>query len=255
MAKFIEDALVVSNKFVADKTFVLKVKSPEIARAATPGQFCEIKTENSSPILLRRPFSISNVKDDELEFMIDIVGDGTKKLSELRKGNKINILGPLGKGFGFSDDFETAVLVSGGIGFAPFPFLYDKLVANGKKVVRIAGFATAGKIPENLEGEFFIATDDGSEGFRGNVIQLAEKVLNDTPSGKTKAFACGPLSMLRAAKKFFEEKNTELEIATESAMACGVGLCQGCAIKKSSGEGYFLVCKDGPVFNSKEIIL
>ncbi len=255
MRKFIEDAVVVLSEFVAENTFILKIKTREIARYSLPGQFCEIETGASRSILWRRPFSISNVEGDDVEFMIDVVGAGTERLSKLGKGDKVNILGPLGNGFDFSGGFETAVIVSGGIGYAPFPFLYKKLIENGKKTIRIAGFSSSAKIPRNLEGDFFISTDDGSEGFRGNVLQLAEKTIENLNLNKIKAFACGPLPMLRAAKRFFEGKNIELEIAAETEMACGSGLCQGCAIPKSKGNGFLLVCKDGPVFNSKEIIL
>jgi dihydroorotate dehydrogenase electron transfer subunit len=255
MSKFIEDAVVVSNKFIAEKFFLLRVKAPQIARAALPGQFCEIKTSETAAPLLRRPFSISNVENDEIEFMIDVVGVGTEILSRKKTGDVVNILGPLGKGFNYTGDFDTAFLLAGGAGVAPFPFLYQKLVEEEKDILAVAGFSSEGKIPENITNKFLIATDDGSVGFHGTAVELAEKILNERKSSKIKAFACGPVPMLKAAKNFFAEKEIELEISVESAMACGIGLCQGCAIEKADVQGYFLICKDGPVFNSKEVIL
>jgi len=253
MSKIIEDAIVVANDFVARNTFLLRLLSPRIASLSRPGQFCEMKVNESNFPFLRRPFSISNVCGNEVEFLVDIVGEGTRILSELSEGNKISVMGPLGNGFGINTGFEEALIIGGGIGVAPFPFLEKELRKREIGVTKVYGFANKDKVPAGFVDDSFISTDDGSEGFRGNAIQLAQIVLRKLKSEKIKAFACGPLPMLKASKEFANKNEIELEISVEGIMACGIGLCQGCPIPKSNGEGYLLICKDGPVFNANDI--
>ncbi len=255
MSKFFGDAEVLSKKFIAENTFILKLRAPRLAELSRPGQFCEIKLKNSTSPFWRRPFSVSDVNDGDVEFMIDIVGQTTKALSECESGEIISVSGPFGNGFDLGENFQTAVIIAGGIGYAPFPFLIKKLKDAGKRIIAAAGFATSGKIPENILPEFSVATDDGTSGFHGNALQLTEKILNETNPESPKVFACGPTPMLRAVKNFFERKNIEVEISVETVMACGMGLCQGCVVERADKSGYLLACKDGPVFNSKEVII
>ena len=234
--------------------FLLKVYSPEIASEAGPGQFCNIKVNNSSYPLLRRPFSICDVKNDSVYFMFTIVGEGTQTLSEKKVGDKLEILGPLGKGFDYSDDYETAVIVAGGIGAAPFPFLINKLNNECNKICFIGGRTKNDIIQYGMVNNF-ISTDDGSEGFMGTVIELLNSKEEIFKEGTTKIFGCGPTPMLKALSEFSIENNLNCEISTESAMACGFGICQGCPIEEKNKDKYLLICKDGPVFNVKDVKL
>lgn len=249
-----EKAEVLSIKRIGHNTSLIKVHSPAIAQKAQPGQFCNIKVTESSVPLLRRPFSICNVKGEEVFFMFDIHGEGTKILSCKKKGDVLDILGPLGTGFNLESDYDIAVFVAGGIGAAPFPFLMSRLDKK-KKVYSLVGGRTENHLITYGMKNIFLSTDDGSNGIKGNVVQLAEKLKEKFVGKRVEFFGCGPTPMLRALKDFCMKNNFECQISTESAMACGFGICQGCPIPAAEEEKYYLICKDGPVFNAKDVIV
>ncbi|MFH0734413.1 MAG: dihydroorotate dehydrogenase electron transfer subunit [bacterium] len=252
MNKF--NCLIKSNKRINSSTFLLECVSSELANSIKPGQFCNIRVSESYIPLLRRPFSVSDVVDDKIYFMISIHGNGTKILSDKREGDFLDILGPLGNGFGFNENFSLAIFVAGGIGLAPFPYLTKFLSSN----VEIKSFIGARNINELItEGmiNYSIATDDGSVGFKGNVVELLEKEYNLFNKKDIKMFACGPTPMLKAVQQFCLLNNINCEISTESAMACGFGICQGCPIESTEVNKMLLICKDGPVFNVKDVKL
>lgn len=234
-------------------TFLIKVHSPEIASAIKPGQFCNIKVSETNYPLLRRPFSICDVENESICFMFDLVGEGTKILSEKNKGDKLDILGPLGRGFTFENKFENIVLVAGGIGLAPFPFLIKKMIE--KNIVVYFGARNKEHLINYNLHNLQTATDDGSFGFHGNVIQLLEKDKKSFDKKTTMFYACGPTPMLAAFQKFCIENDFMGEISTESAMACGFGICQGCPIETTADGYYKLICKDGPVFDLRDVKL
>ena len=246
---------VVSNTKLLSNTYLLKCYSPELASSITPGQFCNIKVSESDFPLLRRPFSICDVEDNYIFFMFDVHGEGTKLLAEKSEGDLLDLLGPLGNGFGLDDNYETAVIVAGGIGAAPFPYLIRKL-ADAKFIRAFIGGRSQGNIVTHGFINFALASDDGSAGFHGNVVQLLESELPQFDLVKIKVFGCGPNAMLRALKIFCENNNINCELSVECAMACGFGICQGCPVE-NEGESsrYLLVCKDGPVFNAKDVII
>ncbi len=251
----LDNYVVVRNLFLTDNIFLLTVKAPEIAGKFQPGQFCNIKVSESLIPLLRRPFSVSDVREDEISFMIAVTGEGTKILSLKKPGEHVNILGPLGHGFKIDKNFDLGIIVSGGIGIAPFPFLIKRLKDSGKEIVVFNGARTSKELVKlNTEKEF-ISTDDGSEGFEGNVIELLNSQKNILDGKKVKIFGCGPHPMLAGLQKFCARENIECEISVESNMACGFGICQGCPVHSAKEDKYYLICKDGPVFNSNEIIL
>jgi dihydroorotate dehydrogenase electron transfer subunit len=246
---------VVSNEKIEKRTYLLKAYSPEIAKSIMPGQFCNIKVSDSDFPLLRRPFSVCDADEEHVYFMFDIHGEGTRLLAAKNEGDNIDVLSPLGNGFGLEDNYERAVIVAGGIGSAPFPYLTRYL--EGKK--QIDSFV-GGRSKENVITHGMVntnlATDDGSLGFHGNVIELLKTKLDDYSKQKIKVFGCGPNPMLRALKELCIEKNILAEISVECAMACGFGICQGCPVENTDEhEKYSLVCKDGPVFNVKDVII
>ena len=187
---------------IADKTFLLRFDSPEIAASAQPGQFVNIlAAEIGEAPLLRRPFSISRVENSIVELIFHVVGIGTNLLSQKELGDWIDVIGPLGQPFRRDAEYDTALLVAGGIGVAPFPFLTDDLLKRGKRIETFIGYRNASQVfTEHLQN-VHIATDDGSDGFHGNVIQLLESSLNQNNFGKAKIFACGPTCNVESARR------------------------------------------------------
>ncbi len=240
---------------IEDHIHLLKVYSPDISSRIVPGQFLNIKVSHTTQPLLRRPFSVCDVEGDFFYIMFNIFGEGTRLLASKQKGEKIDLLGPLGNGFNLDDDYDTAVLVAGGLGAAPFPFV-SRLIKEKKKIFSFVGGRTRRDVITYGLENISIATDDGSRGFAGNVVDLLNENIETFKSLKIKIFACGPNAMLRAVKNFAETNNFNTELSTEAAMACGFGICQGCPIESAKDENkYLLVCKDGPVFNAKDVII
>jgi len=234
--------------------FILKVKTPQIAAEAKPGEFCNIKVSDSIFPLLRRPFSICDVEDDVVTFQFNLVGEGTKILSQKQKGELIDIIGPLGFGFNLSGEYENALIIAGGIGAAPFPFLI-KNISEKKNIISFVGGRSKKDIIDYKLKNIITSTDDGSEGFHGNVVQLLDSEIHKYDKTKSKIFACGPNPMLRALSKYSIAKGFNCEVSTESVMACGFGICQGCNIEGKHSDNYLLVCKDGPVFKAEDVKL
>lgn len=235
--------------------YLLKVFSLQLTSIIKPGQFLNIRVTERVYPLLRRPFSVCDVEGNHLYLMFNILGEGTNILAHKPIGSDLDILGPLGNGFNIDGDYETAVIVAGGLGAAPFPYLTRKL--NGKKNILsfIGGRTKDDVITYNLKN-VIEASDDGSLGFKGNVVQLLSQNLELLKSKKIKMFACGPTVMLRALKEFCIKNEFECEASTECAMACGFGICQGCPIESTTeSDKYLLVCKDGPVFNIKDVVI
>jgi len=235
--------------------YLLKVFSPELTSIIKPGQFLNIRVSERVFPLLRRPFSVCDVEGDHLYLMFNIMGEGTSILAHKPIGSTLDILGPLGNGFKLDGNYETAVIVAGGLGAAPFP--YVTRILNGKKNILsfIGGRTRDDVITYNLKN-VKEASNDGSLGFKGNVVQLLENNLELLKSNKIKIFSCGPTVMLRALKEFCLKHNFECEVSTECAMACGFGICQGCPIESTTEKDkYLLVCKDGPVFNIRDVVI
>jgi dihydroorotate dehydrogenase electron transfer subunit len=251
---FNEYAKVESQQKINDSTFLLRLHAPSIASMAMPGQFCNVKVSETTVPLLRRPFSISNVEGDSIFFMYDLHGEGTKVLSKKSAGDEIEILGPLGKGFCYDGEYKTAVLIAGGLGSAPFPFLTKNLHAD-KNVITLVGARNKSLLLTLNLKNVSTATDDGSGGYHGTVIDLLKQKIQPLQADGFRIFACGPNPMLKALQQFCNENNYDCQISVEGAMACGFGICQGCPIEAADEDKYLLVCKDGPVFDSKAVKL
>jgi dihydroorotate dehydrogenase electron transfer subunit len=235
--------------------FVQKIYVPEIAGIMHPGQFLNIKVTETIYPLLRRPFSICDYEGDHIYIMFNIYGEGTKMLAEKRIDDELDILGPLGNGFHPEGDYDTAVIVAGGLGAAPFPALLRR-IDKGKNIITFIGGRSNKDVIKYKMKNIHVATDDGSEGLKGNVVDLLNKNIKKLKKDKVKIFACGPNAMLRALKKFCIDNDFECEASTECAMACGFGICQGCPIESThQKDRYLLVCKDGPVFNVRDVVI
>ena len=247
---------IIKKKMLSYDIVDFTVKSKEISNAATAGQFVHISAPG---FFLRRPISICEIgkADGTLRIVFQVRGKGTDSLSKLNEGEKMDILGPLGHGFTTNDRLNSVILIGGGIGTPP---MLELAKFYGDKARVITGFKT--KELSILSGDFknagaqlFECTDDGSLGRKGFVTdELREQIQIKKPD---MVFACGPVVMLKGVKQICEEHGILCEISLEERMACGVGACLGCAVKLDKGEGEFYghVCKDGPVFSSKEVVL
>ncbi len=253
---FIINSPLVEIKQVHKNIFIQKIYSSEIADIIKPGQFLNIRVSENVFPLLRRPFSICDVEGENIFLMFNILGEGTKQLARKHKGDLIDILGPLGNGFKLDDNYDTAIIVAGGLGAAPFPFVTRYLKNKGKKIQSFIGGRTEDDVINYGMENILNSTDDGSIGMKGNVVQLLEQNLDKIKSASSKIFACGPNVMLRSLKEFCIKNDLECEASTECAMACGFGICQGCPIESTSqSDKYLLVCKDGPVFNVRDVVI
>ena len=243
---------VVYNAKLADNVFALTVVSRDLAAEVRAGQFLHIKCGEER--LLRRPVSICRVRGGTLEFVIEVKGEGTRWLSKREPGNKLDILGPLGKGFYVPDG--RIIAVGGGIGAPPMLFVAETATCD---VTAVIGFRSIDRII--LEKEFaavcekvYITTDDGSSGLRGSVTEPLQELLDS--GGYSAVLACGPHAMLSAVARLCRFYNIPCQVSMEERMGCGVGACLVCACATVSGgnENKSRICKDGPVFDAEEII-
>ncbi|MFA6232773.1 MAG: dihydroorotate dehydrogenase electron transfer subunit [Bacteroidota bacterium] len=255
MAVINADLRVTANEKIAEDTWALRFHSPELAAQLRPGQFLNILTSEQIDPLLRRPYSISNVIGEECEIMFSLVGKGTRALSRKLPGDMIGVLGPLGNTFGYEKKIGTAIIVAGGIGVAPFPFLTRELQRREIPFLTFLGARSAGRVVSRGLSNLHVATDDGSAGFHGNVIAALTEHLESHSLDNPMLFVCGPNPMLKAAQEFALDRGIACELSLESEMACGIGICQGCPIERHQGERKFaLVCTEGPCFDSNEIL-
>jgi dihydroorotate dehydrogenase electron transfer subunit len=240
------------------QTYLSRLEAPEIAAEARPGQF--IMAGCGKDTFLPRPFSIHRVDGGQIVLLFKVVGKGTNWLSQRKKGELVDIFGPLGNGFTVNPDCRNLLLVGGGIGIAPLCFLADYVLTQGKTVTVIQGAAGGsclfpistpqklfdkGVHPSSLH--VFNATEDGSEGFKGLATQLIPHYLNNIDQ----VFACGPMPMYKSMARMPELKGKNVQLSLEIMMGCGTGVCYGCTIKMK--KGLKQVCKDGPVFGMGEV--
>ncbi len=202
--------------------------------------------------LLPRAFSVCDVRKESLSLFYVAVGKGTSRLSSARPGENVILNGPLGRGFPELARGEKVWIVVGGSGAAVLPIIVSSAKEAGALLKAFYGARTEALLMQFDSAEADIATDDGSKGFHGTVVELLKKEL--LVSEPEKIFACGPTSMLVNVQKEFGDR-IQTFISVETPMACGMGLCQGCPVKKKDGTGYLLACKDGPVFDARQVEL
>ncbi len=259
MESFQEKSEIIKVEQLTDDVIRLTLHSQAIAKATLPGQFVMIKVSGGHDPLLRRPFSLHRTDGKEtVQILYKVLGRGTKILSEFCAGQKLDIVGPLGHGFTIKKDKPTC-LVGGGMGIAPLLFLADTMLNSlePQNIIVLLGAQTKAEL-EPLAGGFEklglvveTATDDGSLGHHGFVIDLMDKFETD-PSREM--YACGPYPMMRAVARKSEILGWNCQVSLETMMACGLAACLGCAYPRKYGSGYVHVCKDGPVFDSEEVL-
>lgn len=245
------DAVVKSNAEVMPNIYLLWAKAPAVAKAAQPGQFVMARASGTNDRILRRPLGIHRVNDkSEIALLYEVVGKGTEWLAQRKKGEHVDILGPLGKGFSVAS--ERLLLVAGGVGIAPLIFLAEKAVEDGRKVTLLFGAKTAKQVyPKKLLPvgvDFVPVTQDGLIEKKGMVTD----VLSELVGSADQIFACGPAVMYKAMSQMKILKGKRVQVSMEARMGCGFGLCNGCSIK--TRHGMKRVCDDGPVFELSELI-
>jgi dihydroorotate dehydrogenase electron transfer subunit len=253
MAKRIEFLEIVENKRINSEIFILTVSSGSKLPEMRPGQFVQAKVEGSPETFLRRPLSVHDVdySTNTLKILIQIVGKGTEKLSLLNKGDRLNVIYPLGNSFNLPSPGMKALLVGGGCGIAPLLFLGRYLKSNGYTPDILLGFRNSQRIIEYEEyrkiGRVFLTTEDGSEGEKGFVADhsLLKSEIYD------KIYCCGPDQMMKSIAKFCGTNKTECEVSLENLMGCGIGACLCCVV--DTVKGNLCTCVDGPVFNINDL--
>lgn len=306
---------VVASIPVCEEHFRLTLRTKDMPNAA-PGQFVQVRCgspdidvgANSSESaatdgqcfgadalpshgrgrpFTRRPFSIGGLRrsgdTSEIDLLYRVIGPGTTWMANLRPGQRVSVIGPLGKPFRVVDDAELSILVGGGIGLPPVMWLGGVIGQAGLKAVGVCGARSRGLLPITMEGagargagggvaplvsvpEFgripvVVTTDDGSCGLKGTVIDGLRTVLADMAGlhARTVIYACGPEKMLRAVAGVAATERIPCQVCMERMMACGMGTCQSCVIRirdDSTGDGwrYRLCCTDGPVFDADQVL-
>ena len=273
-------AQIAFNRPISDAYRHLGVVAPGFPRSFAPGQFVMLRPPFVTDPFLPRAFSIyrsvpaTDSAGSVVEILYKVLGKGTQYLAQMEPGQAVEILGPLGNTFTVPETVETAVLVAGGIGVPPIAALALELGKGQGPLEVFLGGKTADDILcvedfETIGADLHITTEDGSKGTRGLITDLLEPFLeslgdpatrqlgNQEGPNRLRIFTCGPPGMLAAVARMAEERGIPCQTSVEANMACGFGACMGCAIEvrsKDPGPSYKLVCKDGPVFDSRDLV-
>jgi len=275
---------VISNKRIDENCWRMVLDGPQIASEVKPGQFIHIKIGGQNGPLFRRPFSVfRRVKLGDtlgIEVVYKVIGRGTGLMTELRKGDQIDIIGPLGHGFEFHREKSVQVLVAGGTGAACLFLLAEEISKAGFQPKILLGADTKASIIlkkefASLKGEVMVSTDDGTQGYHGLVTEMLGKALDRGKiSSDCVVYSSGPEPMLKALAAVCQKYHILAQVSMERHMMCGIGACLACVCKVDKNHisrhrdlesshiqfvpdkefGYALVCKDGPVFNINEVI-
>ncbi len=254
------DAYVVARTEPMAGAVELVMDAPVAAGALRPGHFFQIAVD-APRTLLRRPYSAAwaDPQNGRLGFIFNVVGAGSAWLAAREAGDRLNLLGPLGRGFELDGD-GPVVCVAGGLGIAVFPGVVAALVQRGRQVLMLCGARSSAQLlsPERFPGaEVQVATDDGTAGHHGSVIDLLNFTapFREGPGGGLDILTCGPTPMLRA---LIEQAGRlgitpqSIQAALETPMGCGLGTCLGCVAPSTDG-GYLLTCSDGPCLRADRI--
>jgi len=258
MPEFQEKSTVVTREQLTAEVVRLTLHCPRISAAARPGQFVMVRAGETLDPLLRRPFSIHKVTHDgNLAILFKVIGKGTRLLATAAPGSKLDVIGPLGRGF-VPDPAGPHCLIGGGMGIAPLSFLAHQLLTAGGSHANppvLLGAQTQAELLllaqefNELGYPVLTATDDGSLGHQGFVTDLLDSLLPQV----RQVYVCGPMPMMRTVAAKCKNAGVACQVSLEAHMACGLGACLGCTVP-ASGGGYRHVCKDCPVFSAEEVL-
>ena len=254
MKKYLLDLRVKSVDQIHERYVLLKLTDDRPLPEMLPGQFVEVRVDGSPSTFLRRPISINFVDRvlNELWLLVATVGEGTRRLAELKAGDLLNCLLPLGNGFTPAKQGEKVLLIGGGVGVAPLLYMGAEMQRQGVEPTFLLGARTANDLLltniYNRYGRVFVTTEDGSEGEKGFVTN--HSILQQEQFDRIST--CGPTPMMKAVARLAKEKGIVCEASLENLMACGLGACL-CCVEKTT-EGNLCVCKDGPVFDVRRLL-
>jgi len=252
--KRIEELLVADNIRLNRRHFILELRSAMKLPLMLPGQFVQARVEDSPTTFLRRPFSVHSVDyaTNTFRLLIQVKGPGTRRLSALKPGDRLDLIYPLGNSFSIPLAGE-ALLVGGGCGVAPLLFLAQFLSRNNIHTTILLGFNTKEEVSETglyaAYGKVLITTDDGSEGEKGLVVD--HSIFQQERLKFKKIYCCGPEAMMKAVARIARMHRIDCEVSLENMMACGFGVCLCCVTPTNKGNER--VCVEGPVFNIERL--
>ena len=257
MKKYILDMKVNENLRLHKNYCLLKLTADRDLPEMLPGQFVEILVKDSATTFLRRPISVNYVdkSTNELWLLVQLIGDGTRKMATIQPGTHVNIMLPLGNGFSIpskDQQEKKLLLIGGGVGTAPMLYLGACLKKAGFEPIFLLGARSKDDVLQlddfHKFGDVYITTEDGSLGEKGYVTNhsVLKKIHFD------QIYTCGPKPMMMAVAKYAHSENIECEVSLENMMACGIGACLCCVEKNKEGHNV-CVCKEGPVFNIKKL--
>ena len=261
MNTFDTHTTIISNEKVAEDHYLLRCECSDIAKFARPGQFIHVMISQGAGLLLRRPFTIYTVNGREITMLYQIIGEGTKQLSKMRKEASIQVLGPLGNTFDIGENPEPAILVGGGAGIASLMLLAVALRVQDTPTIGMVGAQHQDRLLsvddlQEIGVKVHVATDDGSVGHHGFVTDMLTDFLHKNDLHRPTIYACGPHGMLAAVAKITEKFEVPTQVAMENRMGCAMGVCLGCVCPvyiDGKRIEYQRVCTEGPVFNASDI--
>ncbi len=261
---------ILSNQEISPGYYRMKILAPGISAQARPGQFVMFRIQSGHEPLLRRPFGIFQTGclppdceglpgKEYVEILYKVVGRGTTLMRELHEGDRVEVLGPLGRGFETGEPGREKILVGGGIGLVPLYSLARELTPASRVRLLIGGRSKQDVLAvtefERLGVETYVSTDDGTLGEEGPVTRVLQRKVERFPEAEV--FACGPMAMLQAVQEICARYCIPLQVSLEAFMACGVGACLGCVVQGAGHSEqtphYLCTCKKGPVFRAEEL--
>ena len=253
--KSVENFTVIQNRQLNNSNYFIELQSVGELPEFFPGQFVNVEIKNNENVFLRRPFSIFEVNPEKrtVSLLVKILGKGSKSLTEVQVGEKVNMVYPLGKSFTLPKNDEKVLLVGGGSGVAPMLFL-AKMSNLPKSNLKLIIGARKSEDHINIEayqqyGEIYYTTEDGSLGEKGFVTQ--HSIFQNNLNEFDRIYACGPDAMMKAIARKAKEMNKFCEVSLENLMACGFGVCLCCI--EPTNRGNVCICTEGPVFNINEL--
>ena len=255
MKKYVADCIVSENQSLSNNYCLLKLKQKQLFPEMLPGQFVQVRVDDSPTTFLRRPISIHYLDKErnELWLLVQAIGDGTHKLRELKAGSILNLIYPLGNSFSIPDESDKnkkLLLIGGGVGIAPLLFLGSHLKSKGFDPVFLLGARTPGDLLQLPEFEkcgcVHCTTENGLFGEKGYVTNHSILQTNFDF-----IYTCGPSPMMKAVASYAKNKQIPCEVSLENTMACGIGACL-CCVEKTV-DGHICVCTEGPVINIEKL--